>query len=255
MKIGVTFPIYSTCAHHRDLINQAIKSIHSSEHEIQMYAVNNRIFQEFAPEISLNAVHLQGKDPQSVASGWNIGIKTAIEDGCEYILVINTDIVLRHDCISRLVAFAEAHQEAVLWSAGEKHDLDNLQILENTDENFSEHPNFSCYMVHKTFIQKMGLFDENLVPAYFEDSDMHARIALTDNKAYCYGGALFYHFGSQTINADPVFRIVMPPLFDKNRMYFERKWGHGVVNEVDEMKKVYWKHPFNNETYDVNYWK
>ena len=88
-------------------------------------------------------------------------------------------------------------------------------------------------MVHRSFPEVFGRFDENFVPAYCEDCDCHARIALSGKKAYVYGGARFFHFGSQTMAADEQVRADLASRGGANGRYFIEKWGHGIINEVD----------------------
>jgi len=249
MRIAIVIPAYITNWNHRDFLNKTTASIATS-HEYAFIPVLNCLAEQFRPyqwqfTQHPNELHvLEGRQPQGVTKAWNDGIAKAIELGCEYILILNDDIVLKHDAIDTLVVFAQAHPEASLWSMGAYHDLFGLEQA-GEDENFSEHPNFSAFMVYKTFPEVFGRFDENILPAYFEDSCAHARIALANQKAYVYGGAKFYHFGSRTINSDEEFRQTMPPLFQKNANYFFQKYGHTVVGEVDQMREVYYQHPYN----------
>jgi GT2 family glycosyltransferase len=131
-----------------------------------------------------------------------------------------------------------------MWTMSEYSDLALLEEAPE-DENFSENPHFSCFMVKSDFFKNVGKFDENFMPAYLEDGDMHARLALNNQKCYIYGGARFYHFGSRTIKSDQEEWNKNTITFPKNQEYFLKKWGHPPVNEVDEMRKVYFKTPFN----------
>jgi hypothetical protein len=259
MKIGITCPVYIKNEEHIKYLNFTTGSIVSRDHDIYFIPVENYIDPSLVP-ISYGFTHepleilpMIGKTPQSVASGWNLGISRAADLDLDYVLVINTDIVFKSNAIDRLVVFAES-QPASIWTASEYSDL---ALLEESpeDENFNEHPHFSCFMVQpKKFIEEFGLFDENFIPAYLEDGDAHARLSLADKKCYIYGGSKFYHFGSRTIKSDAEEWRKNTISFPKNQQYFLNKWGHPPVGDVAQMKEVYFKTPYN-ENKPLNYWR
>lgn len=258
MKIGVTSPLYVTNNNHRDFINKATQSIAMS-HTFVWLPVENHVASHYKPLQYSFTQHpdemyvIEGRQPQSVSKGWNDGVQKGIDVGCDYILIINDDIIIKRNAIDRLVAFAEAHPEFVIWSMGGTPDMFNIENCEE-DEEWSEHPNFSAFMVKKDFFTHVGRFDENIIPAYYEDNDMHGRLALANKKAVIYGGARFYHFGSRTVNSDEEYRTEMPKFFRSNGEYFVRKFGRAPAGEVDEMRATYFKTPFNDPTKTLFDW-
>lgn len=250
MKIGITCPVFVKNQEHLKYLNLTTKSFFSMDHDLVFIPVENYIQDDFRPipysfvSEPESVVILKGKEPQSVAAAWNSGIREAGRQGCDYVLVINTDIVMKTTMIDNLVAFAESHQEAIMWTASEYADLVDLEECPE-DQNYNEHPHFSCYLVKPNFLDIVGEFDENFQPAYCEDGDMHYRIILAGQKAYVYGGARFFHFGSRTIKSDVELWNKNSVTFPKNQQYFLDKWGHPVVGDVERMKEVYYKTPFN----------
>lgn len=260
MKIAITFPVFVRTEEHRKFLNQTTRSFISVDHDLVVIPVENLIearYKPYAYEFNHEPdklIPIQPLKEQSVAHAWNRGIQEGINNGCEYILVINTDIIFKSNAIDRLVKFAEAHQEAVMWAMAEWSDAGSIETAPE-DEGFNEHPNFSCYMVKKDFFTHVGTFDENFVPAYCEDGDMHGRLALANKKAYVYGGARFFHARSTTIHNDREAWERNRQTFPKNQQYFLTKWGHPIVGDVDEMRKVYFKHPYNDSSKPLSYWK
>lgn len=259
MKIGITAPVYVKNNEHQHFLNLTTKSIVSLDHDLVWIPVENYIEPSFYPlayhfNYQPESIEIVKSDIPSVAHGWNLGIETGIRLGCEYILVINHDIVFKSNAIDRLVAFAAQHDEAVMWTMSEYADMGGLEEAPE-DENSSEHPHFSCFMVKKNFFSHVGKFDENFFPAYCEDGDMHARLALANLKAVNYGGARFYHFGSRTIKSDNQLWENNTKTFPKNQQYFLDKWGHPIVGDVDQMRQVYYKHPYNEEDKGLSYWR
>ncbi len=259
MKIAITSPIFIKNEEHKKYVDMTTKSIVSANHDIVWIPVENQISSQFVPyayqfdHAPEDIAVLKGRIPQSVARAWNDGIAKSREMGCDYVLVINTDIVFKSNSIDRLVDFAEQHPEAVMWTMAETPDLAMLEEC-HEDENFSEHPHFSCFMVKATFFDEVGEFDENFQPAYCEDGDMHARLSLAGKKAFIYGGARFFHFGSRTIKSDQEEWANNSRTFPRNQEYFLKKWGHPVVNEPDRMREVYFKTPYNEPARSLRYW-
>ena len=52
---------------------------------------------------------IQAKDNRGYAAGNNIGIKKALEDKCEYILICNSDIEYMDDSLERMIEFLETN--------------------------------------------------------------------------------------------------------------------------------------------------
>jgi GT2 family glycosyltransferase len=261
MKIGITAPVFIKNTEHKRFLDLTTKSLISVDHDLVWIPVENFVEPGLLPiaysfDHEPESIHVvKGRQPQGVAKAWNDGIRKALDLGCDYVLVINTDIVLKSNAIDRLVPFALTRTEALIWTMAEYSDL---ALLEESpeDENFSEHPHFSCFMVKpEAFISEFGLFDESFIPAYLEDGDAHGRMGLANQKAYIYGGARFYHFGSRTIKSDHDEWAKNTVTFPRNQQYFLDKWGHPPVNEVELMRQVYFKHPYNESDKPLNYWR
>ena len=259
MKIAISCPIFITNAEHKNYLDLTTKSIFSKNHDIVFIPVENYIAPEFRPihyffeHEPLEIIRTEGNEPQSVSKAWNKGISIAADKKCDYVVTINSDIVFKSNAIDRLVDFATSRQEAVVWTASEYADLGGIQDAPE-DENYNEHPHFSCFMVKPDFFKYAGKFDENFIPAYVEDGDMHARLALVNQKCYIYGGSRFYHWGSRTIKSDRTLWDKNTQTFPKCQQYFLNKWGHPPVNEINQMKTLYYKNPFNDVRNDITYW-
>lgn len=117
--------------------------------------------------------------------------------------------------------------------------------LQRVTDTVKAHPDASiiCAMGYAVFIfmpegvQKVGLFDENFYPAYFEDNDHFRRVALCKAKAVGVQGFKAIHgeaplWGSATVNADPALRSKNAITFENLRGYYEQKWGGGPGKET-----------------------
>uniref|UniRef100_A0A7C3SNL8 Glycosyltransferase n=1 Tax=Dictyoglomus turgidum TaxID=513050 RepID=A0A7C3SNL8_9BACT len=191
------------------------------------------------------------------ARTWNYGMKIGFEDGFDYVLILNNDVLLHPNCVDRLVErFQRKDPDVVLVSAmdirGEcivPSDIFKKDDKEKEKVSESENPNFAAFMVNKKFWKKVGEFDEGFFPAYFEDNDMHYRIKLAGLKAVCYPPALFYHYGSRTQNDLRYPGGLVPSnQFLKNRDYYISKWG-GMPGQEKFI------HPFNDKSKSIKWTK
>jgi len=181
----------------------------------------------------------QWREPKPLSAAWNKGIDEAFnEKSFDYALVINDDIIFAPCTIDNLVTEFENQSEDVLMLTGSntRIDIDEkygtpLGAFGYPDPgitgNFREHPDFSCFMIDRRLPEIVGKFDENFIPAYFEDNDMHYRIQLAGCKAGCTYSAPYYHFGSQTAKPESFHET-----FRANREYYVRKWGAAPGQET-----------------------
>jgi hypothetical protein len=260
MKIGLTAAIYINNKEHKFYLDETTKSFQSAKHSLHWFPCENYINPAFAP-LKYEFKHaiatvkvLYPKVHECCAHAWNNGIEAAREAGCDYVIGMCTDIVMKSNAIDRLVDFAEAHPEAVMWTMTECPDLETVESCKE-EERFDERPHFTCFMVRSDFFKYVGKFDENFIPAYYEDGDMHARLVLGGFKAYGYWGAKFFHYGSRTIKSDPEVKKDISKAKPRNQLYFMEKWGHVMVNDPRLIKNLYFHHPFGKKANPLNYWK
>jgi len=86
-----------------------------------------------------------------VPASWNLGIKSLPH--APWWLICNFDIVFRAGSLERLAAVQSG---GVVLSAAS--------------------PPWACFALHDEAVQQVGLFDEGLYPAYFEDCDYERRL-------------------------------------------------------------------------------
>lgn len=232
MRIGVVVPILNNYKGFCELVESA-----ESDHQLIWY------------------VQPQHRHQVPLAEAWNNGLMEAINDGCEYIAILNDDILLSPKTLDNMTACFD--DETVLVSANNiLGQLDNPYDMLGYEEQSkdtttaSEHPNFSCFMVKSDYIDKVGTFDENFIMAYFEDNDSHKRIIELGYKAITTTYASCVHFGSVTVHIDPTHANSQ-----RSRDYYIRKWGglpfsHPVPDDAKET----FTHPYNDETLTAKDW-
>jgi len=265
-KIAIVAPVYLANELHDDFTRQTLRSIHTVENELKNYVIINYSLPQYKPKVEdykhLHLTVIDNPKGNHVGSAWNLGIKMGFEEGAEYVMVINNDIILHETAIDQLVKFAEEHQEFILWSSAEWESLRTIRTVSEKEfsDNFDEHPHFSCFMINKKTIDIVGWFDENLQVAYFEDSDTHYRILLSGNRAGKTAKSRFYHYGSRTIKVDDELYAKNRRTYEANRKYMLKKWNVDFFDKAyDPPEKLLeepniYKHPFNDKSKNWKDW-
>jgi GT2 family glycosyltransferase len=268
MRVGITIPAYISSDILADFTRQTIESIKSKNNELEIYVVFNGGSPEFYPKVenykldeSVKKFEVIDNTAHNVVSmAWNLGIKTGLANGCDFVMAINNDLVLHHDCVDNLVTFADMHPEFLMWSASEWIEIKTLNGIKEADINweFNDHPHFSFFMVNQNTIDKVGYFDENFKMGYFEDADYHYRVLLAGGKAGKTEAAKFYHYGSRTIKVDDELFGLNKRSYEDNRKYLFKKWNldfHSKVYEPpEEALKDGYQTPFNKPELGLKDW-
>lgn len=173
-----------------------------------------------------------------VSKGWNLGIEQAIEQRCDLALICNDDVILHEGTIAKL--------RSSVWNLG--YDLVSAHGNPDLDSNrHDQHPDFAAFMIKpEEFVAKFGRFDENFTPAYFEDNDMHYRIALAGGNAVNRVDAGMTHAGSVTQNWGGK-QVVGHEKFRSNQAYYSLKWGGRPGSEI-------FNRPFGRADVGVDFW-
>ena len=101
-------------------------------------------------------------------------------------------------------------------------------------------------VLNSMLLNRVGYFDENFFPGYFEDNDYRYRIKLTNTKITSIP-LTNEHQTSSTLRSSILFQQKNNFTFQENYNYYIKKWG-GPPNEETYVT------PFN-KNYPVDYWK
>lgn len=196
---------------------------------------------------------ITNSENKGCGGGWNQGINWGIENGYTHFLILNNDTLVGPRTIQGMYERMK-QADVMLVSAvdvtGELPQPERILEIEHpvNRKSASEapHPHFSCFMIDRNTVEKVGMFDEAFFPAYFEDNDFHYRIKLAGGMGVATTTAVFYHFGSRTQNEATGKPIVPGSKFEENRAYFVKKWG-GVPTAETFLK------PFNDQSKDIKH--
>lgn len=139
----------------------------------------------------LDIIYIQNSTNYGFAEGNNIGILRAIEDGCDFVILLNNDTVLIDRSLQRVIEYMRSHckigigglvnyyyddSEAV-WQAGFNADLVR-GVNEPVSNDFRSSGEFcfvdyvpgSAFIIRKEVIHKIGVLESDCF-AYYEDID------------------------------------------------------------------------------------
>ena len=240
------------CAVHNNLkyTKMFIESIKSS-YPVKMFIVDNG-----STDDTYNWLNKSGFEFRSYKL--NMGFSYAYNDALDYafktrkvnlLLWCGNDIVFRPDSVDYLVqGMLETDYEILCGN-----EVLNKQILEDQPDALKEFGykfsfdepkydklttsyggmNHSCIIRNKNSFDKVGYFDVNFYPAYFEDNDYARRCDLLGIKYGTVDSAIFYHFWSRTIYEGGI-QALNKRKFDFNRRYYMEKWGGTPTHETYE---------------------
>ena len=140
-----------------------------------------------------------------VGASWNLIIK--LNPWARYWVIINNDVRFGEGDL-------EALEEHIKW-----HDVVTFGGM-------------AAFAIRASAIQKAGWFDENFVPAYFEDNDYHYRCRLLGVSYHQITDHHLEHLGSRVIRDNDHYRTENGRTFPRNQQYYAQKWGGPVDHET-----------------------
>lgn len=199
-------------------------------------------------------IYVRNNVAKGVAASWNQGVKMAFEDPeCEYVAVLNNDVILHPKTLRHLMAFMD--KTGYLMVTGDnvrdRMGIETMLSMELpqafTDFDTwkiegwrAEGPDFSCFLINRETIRVIGWFDENYVGAYCEDQDFHARCMLARNHIAVHNDqgipvervhfkrlstAPYFHYASQTLARNVELRHGVTMNHGRNQTYYVQKYG------------------------------
>lgn len=222
-------PVLILARNAKDLTKQAIYSVLNQSIKVETYVIDNdssdgtrEMLAAFTNEWHVRTWRMT--PAHGVSASWNFGLNYLFNTaGCEHVLVINNDVVLRDDTYRELLADCGLFVTAV--------SVDKIAGIQTEFvKSVRPHPDFSCFLIRREVWDKVGPFDESMV-LYASDADYHLRMRQAGIEAYTIG-LPFYHYASGTLKtATEIERLQINAQADRDRETFERKWGCKVGSE------------------------
>jgi len=252
-KTAVVVVHYGSLQDTKECIVSLEKSKGSKNREIII--VGNLSTQQLEKEIPHHQVQvLPLSENKGFAGGVNTGIKKALQDLADYVVVLNNDTLVSTDLVENLSQYARDHPQVglvspkvyfakgmeyhfdrykdsergqVLWYAGGMIDwnnvyathrgvdeVDNGQYDDTTETDFATG---CCMLIPRKVIERVGFFNEKYF-LYFEDVDYSLKVKKEGFKILYYPQAHLWHKNAASSGkpGSPLHIYYQT----RNRMYF-----------------------------------
>ena len=183
-----------------------------------------------------------------VSRGWNYFM---INFPSPYWLISGDDCYFEPNTLKNIASFMSIPSSLENVFCGLKIKNRNESLIKNLNESLTS--GFNTFVITNLLLQNVGLFDENIYPAYFEDDDLRKRIQLTKQQTTTIDNAYINsgdskHFYSCTLNSvHPNYRKKMDECYILNEKYYIKKWNR-LIFDTDGIS---FDTPFNNPKFDV----
>ncbi len=240
-KVGVVILNYKV---KKEVLGCLKSLLDSSYKNLQIILVDNNSDDRIEEEVKKykEVEFIQSGENLGYTGGNNIGMKKLLEDGCEYIFVLNPDTQITKGCIFELVDAMEEDKEIgvcgpkilfddreTIWFAGGKFDTDNVlgshigvdekDLGQYNEDRECDYISGAAFFIRASVLKRVGLYDERFF-LYYEDSDLCYRIKKVEKKIMYISSATVYHGNAKSTG-------VGSPLQDyfitRNRMLFAKK--------------------------------
>lgn len=246
--IGIVTVLYNSGPVLEDFFQSLSKQ---SNKDFVLYAIENKSNDNSLSEVqrlsrlyTFKTIILPQSENVGVAKGNNIGIKKALEEGCDYVLLANNDIVMEDDCIENLLEGMKSMNapmavpkiyyydtDKLIWAAGGYYktyrcgtphrgnrETDHGQYDNNVYVDYAP----TCFMlIHKDVFERVGLMDERYF-VYYDDADFVWRAVKSGSEklAYVFNSVVWHKVSFSTGGSMSNFYI---RYFNRNKVYFARK--------------------------------
>jgi len=160
---------------------------------------------------------LRNQSNLGFAAGFNVGLRHAIEQGADFVFIVNNDTTIAPDALEHLIKAAQpqaiaavapiiyyTHAPEEVWSAGSNRNPITLDTQDNhgrgqvftqpTERDFLS----GCGLLIKcSVLKEVGLFDERFF-FYYEDSDFSLRLQKAGYRLLVVPQAKMWHKVSQS---------------------------------------------------------
>jgi hypothetical protein len=224
-----------------DLLAECLRRI---DVPAQVYIVNNNsVDVDFQTDLARLAVQyslqvFQAPRNLGVAASWNHLLRTAQKLGFDRTFVTANDFHLGPGTLGNFVTV--------------------VRSLSGFDLFLGD--GFNLFSLSPRTVEKVGWFDENFYPAYFEDNDYVYRCRLAkarilefhEHEQQVAGQTIpalvFHHVGSQTVRSDEGYGKANNWTFPEwNRTHYKMKWGGVPGHET-------FKSPYGKPNRDWRWW-
>lgn len=222
---------------------ECFKSVKESTYKnIRIYMVDNASGEDKKLEEIPGILLIKNKENLGYSGGNNVGIKKALADGADIILILNPDTTIDKNCIKNLVEGLDETSADItgpkiyfsnsnkIWYAGGIMDLGNVigkhrgvdeEDKGEYDESIeTDFVSGAVIMIKKKVFDSIGFFDEKYF-LYYEDSDFCFRAKRAGFKIMYIPNGVVYHENAASAGLGS---YIQDYYITRNRMLFASKF-------------------------------
>ncbi|MGA2968020.1 MAG: glycosyltransferase family 2 protein [Candidatus Levyibacteriota bacterium] len=214
---------------------QSMEEINTEGFELNVVIVDNASKDKFTEDKKYQKFNLKiirSEENLGFAGGQNLGIKYALDNSADYVVVLNNDVILDKNLIVELLKTFQTEQNCgivspkiyfakgyefhknrykendlgkIIWYAGGNIDWENMLAshrgVDEVDKGQYEEleqTSFAsgcCEMIKREVFGKVGFFDERYF-LYYEDNDLSQRTKKLGFKIFYQPKAILWHFNA-----------------------------------------------------------
>lgn len=179
------------------------------------------------------------------SGGNNIGIQYALNNNCDFVLLLNNDTEIDKNLISNMVKAASENNNAIIspkiyyynesskiWSAGGginwkkglsfHYGMNEIDIGQYDKRKEIDFATGCCILIHKSVFERIGYLAEEYF-LYFEDTDFCVRAKRAGIKIVYEPSAKLWHKISSTTGGET--SLITLYYSNRNRLYFNNKFN------------------------------
>lgn len=185
---------------------------------------------------------IKSEENLGYAGGNNIGIQYALDNGADYVLILNNDTIVEEDFLNKMIEICKEenifvaspkvyfYDSKLINSFGAKKDF--LERVKNIGENDRDSDKYSenrivqyimgcCMLINTKVIKEVGMFDEKFF-MYLEETDLCKRISEKFKIIVCADSKIYHKCGAST-KTNSKINYFTEYYFRRNLLYYLKK--------------------------------
>lgn len=227
---------------------ECIQSIRKSNHRnTKIYVIDNGSSTAEVNKLKTIDVHqcILSKENHGFSGGNNIGIRLALADNCDYVMLLNNDTVIDKYMIQNLLNEAKEnvvtvpkmfyydHKNIICYAGGEidmRKGIVNLygeNKIDNSEFNEIKCVNFAsgcCMLINRDIFYKVGFLPEEYF-MYYEDVDYSMKLSVHNVSIMFIPNSILWHKISKESRRTDFVEYYS----NRNRFYFIKKYKLGKL--------------------------